>query len=269
MAQVRRTTKPRASWVPIADSEAMFSSGIRELDQLLGGGFRRGSMALVHVDATTEPTDWERLVAPAALNFLAQSNGVIAVLPSRTSPSEFRSHLTRWTSRRRFDTRVRVIDYVGEAEERPYVVPIQVPNPARPKTRGSERLAERTRAREMARMVAAERAVRGARSRMFLELVAFEMAELVAGAELASRMFLFGIKRTRSVGNLCLGLLRPGLGCGDAVRGMADVELRLHRTGRGLCLAGLRPAFPDHLIASEPDRGDPYVTLVPAPSPAT
>jgi GvpD gas vesicle protein len=244
------------TWTPIPNPTDRFSSGIPHFDQLLGGGFRHGSMALLHVDETVETRDWELLLTPTLLNFLYQSNGVMAVLPSRESPQKFRAYLTQWASRRLFDTRVRVIDYVGEDAGSPFVVGLQ----AKPGRNGPSNAG---RSKDIAKMQAAERAVRGARSRMFLELVAFEIGEMIAGPEAAAKMFLHGIKRTRSVGNLCLGLLRPGLVCGDAVRGMADVELTLHRNEAGLILRGIRPSFPDQLVGPDPRSGAPHVVLSP------
>ena len=248
-------------WNPIPDSDDRFSTGIMDFDRLLGGGFRRGSMALFHFDGTTGPVDRELLLTPTLLNFLRQSNGIIAVLPSRESPHEFRSRLTRWVSRRLFDTRVRVVDYIGEDPEAPYVVDLRgtgVP-------KGSAKSKKTDRAAHMEKMAKAETAARGARSRMFVELIAFEIMDMIVGSETASRMFLHGIKRTRAVGNLCLGILRPGVGCSDAVRGMADVEVTLHRGELGLELRGVRPAFPAHLVVPDPKQGDPHVAFLPAP----
>jgi GvpD gas vesicle protein len=249
-----------AAWSPIPDPADRFSSGIRDLDRLLGGGFARGSMALFHTDATTEIADHELLFTPLLLNFLHQSNGIMAVLPARQSPRQFRARLLPWVGRRRFDGRVRVIDYVGEDRDAPYVVNLQ------PKL-GVERtskagIAHRQKSIEMMR--AAELAVRGARSRMFVELVAFEIMEMLMGPQDAARMFFHGIKTTRTRGNLCLGILRPGLGCADAVRGMADVELALHHDELGLTVRGIRPTFPSHLAVVDLARGAPHVAFLPA-----
>jgi hypothetical protein len=249
----------RASWTAIPDSETRFSTGVPDFDRLLGGGFRRGSMALFSFDETVEPLDRELLFTPILLNFLYHSRGVIAVLPSRESPHSFRTHLTRWATRRRFDARVRVIDYAQEASEAPYVVHLR----ASASVENVARVRRARRAKDMAKMNTVETAVRGARSRMFLEMVAFEIAEMLFGADTATRMFFHGIKRTRSVGNLCLGVLRPGLGCSSAVRAMADVELSVHRGEGGLMIRGTRPSFPSHLVTVNEERGEPYLSLRP------
>jgi hypothetical protein len=261
MSARRVPRKSPSRWIALPDSEERFSTGIADLDRLLGGGFARGSMALFRVDETIGPADRELMLTPTLLNFLFHSNGVMAVLPARESPHGFRNHLTKWVGRRRFDTRVRVIDYVGEDTEAPYVVSLTGVR----KLRDAGSKHDRARSKELQKMVAAEKAVRGTRSKVFLEMVSFEIMDTIVGPEMAANMFLHGIKRSRIVGNLCLGIMRPGLGCTDAVRAMADAEFVLHRDDVGLTVRGIRPAFASHLVVPDPQRGEPYVSLIPSP----
>ena len=247
-ARVSDTRTP--AWEPVSDAEGQFSSGVPDLDRLLGGGYRRGSFVLVDADASVLPTDHTLLFAPTMLNFLHRSRGILAVLPARDSPHAFRSRMLAWVSRRLFDSRVRVVDYIGEDEEAPYVVSLK-------KSVG--------RTQAMQRMVHAESAVRGARGRPFLEFNALEVLETVVGSEKAARMYLFGMKRTREVGNLGVALLRPGLGCADAVRSFVDYELLASRTDLGLVLTGRRPAFGPHLVVPSSGDGGPHSHLVPTP----
>jgi hypothetical protein len=266
MAGTRGAKKTNGSWTPLPDTTERFSSGIPDFDRLLGGGYRRGAMTLFEVDGSVEPADRALLMSPTFLNFLYQSRGVLAVLPVRESPHEFRARLTQWVSRRRFDTRVRIVDYIGEDDEWPYVVTLkestrQVPahGPA-PRTPA----AKKARTDGMAKMVRAEVAVRGARTKPYVEAVAFEICDMLFGADTASRMFFHGIKRSRAVGNLALGILRPGVGCADAVRSMADAIVGLGRTELGVTVRGIRPAFPTHLAVVDPRLGAPHVSFLPA-----
>ena len=252
--------KPTAeSWTALPDTAERFSSGVAEFDRLLGGGFRRGSHVLFEVDDTVGPADRSLLFTPLLLNFLYQSRGVLAVLPSRETPHGFRTDLTRWVSRRRFDTRVRVVVYVDEDAEVPYVVDLSkmklTGTPAQTKKGGRD---------AMAKMVTAEKAIQGVRAKPFIELIAFEIADMLFGAETATRMFFHGIKRARIVGNLVVGVLRPGLTCADSVRGMADVVLGLHRSDLGVVVRGIRPVFPEHLVVVDSRLGIPHVTFLPA-----
>ena len=245
----REATEAENAWKPYADPPGMFSSGIPGLDQRLGGGLRTGSFLLVDVDESVLTADLRRFLFPTILNFLAQSRGMVAVLPARESPHEFRRAMLGPVSRRLFDSRVRIVDYVGEDDSAPYVTSLA--------PIGKNRKAA------MRKMVDAEKAASGARGRPFIELVAFEVFETLVGAETAGKMYFHGIKRARAVGNLCIGILRPGLACASGVRSMMDYELSLQRDTTGLRMTGLVPSFPTHLVLTDRQRGAPHVELVP------
>jgi hypothetical protein len=248
-------------WIPIDDPEGRYSTGIGELDRLLGSGFQRGSLALITMDEPVGLEDLDLLLFPTFLNKLYQSRGMIAMLPSRDSPRAFRTRLTRYVTRRRFDRRVRVVDYVGEDEGHPYVVNLNIGGDSVPPA--AQRKA-RTRATAM--KVEAERGIRGERRKPFIELTAFEVFESLLGTEKALQLFFQGIKRARQMQHLAIGLLGPGLSCAAAVRRMADTEFALHREEVGLIIRGIRPTFPGHVVIRDPRAGAPHVAFVPQPT---
>jgi hypothetical protein len=262
----RPAKESNGDWTPTPDTTERFSTGIPDLDRLTGGGYLRGAMTLFEVDGAIEPGDRALVMTPTYLNFLYQSRGVLAVLPARESPHDFRAHLTQWVSRRRFDTRVRIVDYIGEDEELPYVVSLK--SSARHRRGNGRQKTPADEARDakgdMAKMDVAEKAVRGARTKPFMETVAFEIGDMLFGPEVATRMFFHGIKRSRIVGNLALGILRPGVGCAEAVRGMADIVVALGRNELGVTVRGIRPTFPLHLAVINPRLGAPHVSFLPA-----
>jgi len=249
-------------WDAIPDPEGLYSTGIPDFDRILGGGFKRGSLALFEMDETVGQEDLDLLLFPTILNLLYQSRGVIAVLPSADSPHSFRSRMSRFVTRRRFDNRVRVVDYVGEDEGPAYVVSLKGfhfdPKHARAKN-------PKTVAADMAKMEAAEKAAQGHRRKSFLELNAIEVADTLAGGAEASRMFLYGVKRARSVGNLVIGLLSPGVQCAPVVRRMADTKFSLHRDPVGLIIRGLRPSFPTYVVTEDQAAGPPHAVFIPRP----
>lgn len=260
MPRPARTDANADGWKPIPDPEGRYSTGITDFDRLLGGGFQRGSVALFGMDETVRTEDLDLLLVPTFLNFLYHSRGIIAVLPSRDSPHDFRSRLTRFVTRRRFDSRVRVVDYVGEDEGHSYVVNLKK----------VDETAHTPNSREIkvaiAKMVKAEKAAAGSRQKPFLELTAFEVFETLMGTDEALRMYFHGIKRVRMIGNLGIGLLGPGLGCGPGVRRMVDTEFDLHRDDVGLVVRGIRPSFPGHVVTVSSTSGLPHVAFVPRPA---
>jgi GvpD gas vesicle protein len=257
-----KPTKKVDEWKPLPDPEGRYSSGIADFDRLLGGGFLRGSFALFSFDESVGLDDLDLLLFPTLLNILYHSRGIIAVLPSRDSPHDFRARMTRYVTRRRFDSRVRVVDYVGEDVGPPYVVSLNqdgvLPDPTRkdPKARKAA----------IRKMVEAERVVQGGRKKTFVEMVAFEVFETLMGVDKATQMFFYGMKRTRSIGNLGIGLLGPGLRCAGGVRRMADTEFELHRDDVGLIIRGVRPPFSSCVVTGDLQRGPPHVAFVPRPA---
>lgn len=258
-----KVAKSPTGWKPIPDTEDRFSSGIPDFDRLLGGGFKRGSLALFVTDETVELEDLDLLTFPTYLNSLYQSRGIVAVLPARDSPHEFRTRLTRFVTRRRFDTRVRVFDYVGEDEGLSYVANMKGSNADSDSLRPRPDPKARKRAMEMA--VATEKTAQGGRGRPFVESVAFEVFDTLMGSENAAKLFFQGIKRTRQLGNLGIGFLGPGLGCAAAVRRMVDTEFSLRRDDVGLILRGVRPSFPSVVVTEDAVAGRPHVAFVPRP----
>ena len=242
-----------AGWNPIPDPEGRYSTGIADFDRLLDGGFQRGSYVLYDIDETVTTEDLDLLLFPTFLNALYQSRGLIAMLPSRDSPHDFRARLTRYVTRRRFDSRVRIPEYVGEDKGPPYVVSLDINGP-------------KARAKATAKMVAAEKAVQGGRKKSWLEFTAFEIFDTLMGSEAATKLFFWGIKRSRMLGNLGIGLLGPGLGCAAGVRRMADAEFELQRNAVGLVIRGVHPSFSSYLVTGDLHAGSPHVVFVPQPS---
>jgi hypothetical protein len=255
MPERRKSSKISVNWKPVIDPDGRYSSGVPDFDRLLGGGFKRGSLALFTMDESVGLEDLDLLLFPTYLNFLYQSRGILAVLPSRDSPHDFRARLTRFTTRRRFDTRVRVIDYIGEDHGLSYVVNLAdaEANPLQKKA-------------AVARVVAAERQVQGHRKHPFIELHAFEVFDTLMGSEKALKMWYYGVKRARHMRNLVIGLLGPGLGSAAGVRRMADSEFALHRDEVGLLVHGVRPSFSSFVVTEDASAGRPHVAFVPRPA---
>ncbi|HTT26410.1 MAG TPA: hypothetical protein VMH90_05565, partial [Thermoplasmata archaeon] len=180
-------------------------------------------------------------------NFLTQGRGMIAVLAAGESHEKLRNTLVKHTPPHAFDTRVRIADYTANETEESYIVP----------------MARYGRDDAMRAMVTAEKAARGPENKPFLEYTAFDTLESLMGDQLAIRMYFNGVQRTKLVGNLGIGLLKPGLLVSSEILNMMDTYFRIINIDNAPCLYGIRPRTTIYSISVDPDKGAPHAKLTP------
>jgi hypothetical protein len=230
---------------PIPESPGYFSSGISDLDALLGGGYRPGRVVAVVGDDTVRGEDFFLLGLPPLLNFLALDRGAIAVPPAGVPADQVRARAIQFLSSSTFDARARVIDYTAVQASGTWMVP----------------MGRYGRDEAMHAMVAAERTVAGNPRSPFVELMALDTMEGIVGAETAVRMFFNGIQRTKAIGNLGLVWARSTSVARDAITGMADDYFALTREGEGVVVRGIRPAFEARAIVWAESHGALTISL--------
>ena len=234
-------------WYPVPDPERYYSTGIPDFDNLLGGGFRRGSYNAFEVDVNVGIDDYNMLFIPTFLNFLSQSRGIIAVLAAGESHEKLRERLIRQVPGHVFDARVRVADYSAQESEYSYIVP----------------MARFGRDEALRAMVAAEKAVRGPENRPFIEYTAFDTLESLMGDQVAVRLYFHGVQRAKNVGNLGIGLIKPGLLIASEILNMMDTYFRIINIDNAPCVYGIRPRTTIHALSVDQEKGMPHVRLTP------
>ncbi|MCI4348706.1 MAG: hypothetical protein L3J93_00580 [Thermoplasmata archaeon] len=234
-------------WRPVSDPERFYSTGIPDFDRLLEGGFRRGSFNAFEIDMNVGIDDYYMLFTPTFLNFLTQSRGIIAVLAAGESPEKLRDTLVRQTAPNVFDQRVRIVDYTASETEESYIVP----------------MAHYGREEATQVMVTAEKAVRGPQQKPFLEYTSFDTLESLMGDQVAIRMYFHGVRRTKLVGNLGIGLLKPGLLVASEILNMMDTYFRVTNIDNAPCIYGIRPRTTIYSISYDPQAGSPHAKLTP------
>jgi KaiC/GvpD/RAD55 family RecA-like ATPase len=238
---------PAPLWRPVADPERYYSTGIPDFDGILGGGFRRGSFNAFEIDVNVGIEDYYMLFTPTFLNFLAQGRGIVAVLAAGESHEKLRDTMSRYTPPHLFNSRVRIADYTAQETDEAYIVPMA-------------RLAreEATRA-----MVAAEQAARGPENQPFIEYTAFDTLESLMGDQVAIRLYFHGVQHAKLVGNLGIGLLKPGLLVSSEILNMMDTYFRIINIDNAPCIYGVRPRTPIYSFSIDPELGPPHAKLTP------
>jgi hypothetical protein len=224
----RKAPPPPVPWRTVPEAPGFFSSGIRDIDTLFGGGLRVGSVVAVEGDPSVYADDSLLLGLPAILNFLTLGRGALVVPPAGVTARRFVERVLRHIPTELVESRLRVIDYSTVETAGAWHVPMA--------RFGS-------RAEAMRAMIRAEKAVRGPAQGPYVEVDAADTLENLMGAETALRMMAHGLPRIKEVGNLGLVWVRSQSGTSTAVAGMGDRYLVLARQQGVLMLKGIRPSF--------------------------
>ncbi len=245
----RPETGPAAPkpWKAIPDTERHFSTGIPDFDALLGGGYKRGSYNGFEIDVQVSIDDYYLLFAPTFMNFLARGGGILGVLSGGESPEKLRELLTQHIPTQTFDDRVRITDYFATEAKAPYILPM---------LRAGREEAQRT-------LQGAERAVRGGEGKPFIEYTGFDTLEYLQGDQLAIKSLFMGVERTKIMGDLGIGLLKPGLLVTSEMINMMDTYFRIVNIDNSPCVYGIRPRTMVYAMSVDTEKGPPHARLTP------
>jgi KaiC/GvpD/RAD55 family RecA-like ATPase len=235
------------AWKTIPDPEKYYSTGIPDFDQLLGGGYRRGSFNAFEIDVNVGIDDYYMLLVPVFLNFLGHSRGMTAILAAGETPEKLRAEITRRTPAHLFDTRVRIADYTASETDESYIVPM---------ARYGREEAQRA-------MLTAEKAAKGPEHKPIIEYTGFDTLESLMGDQTAIKMYFYGVQRAKLAGNLGIGLLKPGLLMSSEILNMMDTYFRIVNIDSAPCVYGIRPRTRLYAMSPDPEKGTPYTRLIP------
>ena len=118
-------------WKPIQNSVLYYSTGVEDLDRMLGGGYPRGSICTLDLGEELPGGVLELLARPTICNFLMQGDGVVSVPVGWRSPKQLAKYVKPYVSKDRFNRLYRVVRYRGAAEGRlePYEVTLPSDRP--------------------------------------------------------------------------------------------------------------------------------------------
>ncbi len=211
-------------WNSIEDSTYYFSTGITTLDDILGGGYRKGSYNVIEVADNVTSEEYLSIIRPIILNFIGLNRGVIAVLPGGDHPESFRNDFTRFIDNKLFDKYMRIADYFSPESNNPYIISLGVGREEAIK-RWAETVSE----------------LRADDNKPILDFTGFDTLEYTRGESIAIRELLNGVASTKVSKDLGLGIIKPGLKLTQGIKNMADTYLRILDICKCCCIYGLKP----------------------------
>lgn len=234
-------------WACIPDTAAHYSTGTKDLDDLLSGGYRKGSYNVIEVAENVTTEEYYSLVRPVLLNFVGHGRGAIVVLPGGDQAEMLRDDMTRFMDKGIFDKYVQIADYFIQDTKKPYVMALG--------TRNKEEALRNWRT--------VLQTLRGAENRPIMDLAGFDTLEYLRGNDIAIRDLFNTVGRIKISEDVGIGILKPGLKLTQEIMNMSDTYIRIVDIDNSCCMYGVNPHTIVYAITPDPIKGLPHVRLNP------
>ena len=232
-------------WEPVDAPDDKYSTGTEDLDELLDGGFEAGSYNVFEVQENVSNEEYLSVIRPIFLNFLAKDRGVMSVLEGGTHPENLKDDLTRFVSGDIFNRKFRIVDHLSTTTDKPYKLALAGKNQSQYQEIYNETIRE----------------LRGDEAQGILDYTGLDTIEYMQGGEIAVKRLLNAVANTKNSNDLGIGILKPGLNLSQEIMNMADNYFVLLSINKTPCIYGVKPKTGLYAIATDSEKGSPYIQL--------
>ena len=234
-------------WATIPDSDKSYSTGTKDLDDLLGGGYSAGSYNVIEVDENVSNEEYHSIVVPILLNFIAQDKGIFAVLSGGDHAETLRKDLESFLPPGHFEGHVRIADYFTPKSDSPYIMAL-----------GGKKMEE-----SLKIWNSNKEFLRGSENKPVMDFTGFDTVEYLKGGTLAIQDLLNAVAKIKISEDLGIGILKPGLRLTQEIMNMADTYLKIITIDKCPCIFGVKPKTLIYGIVNDLERGTPNIKLIP------
>jgi len=248
--EARAVQRPKR-FEPIPDSATHFSTGSRDLDRVLNGGYPRGGLVLVEIGREVSMAEYGLVLAPTAVNFVSQGRAVMAVPTAGVDAARvLRACHAYGLSRDETRSLLRVAEqHEPEGNQnRPYIMALEAETPEE----------------GYSRWVETRRKLRRGTGQPVLEVVGIDTLEAVFGEAAALSVVQRGATGARREGNLAVVLSKPGMErITQRAANASEVHLKLTKEHGALLLLGVKPRTGLYVVEPDVSRGYPLPRITP------
>ena len=258
MVETRMTVPTKAQkWRPIPPTESAVSSGSEDLDRALGGGFPRGTYAVLEVDTNVSLGEMRLFTHGMIMNFLSQKEGVLFLPAGGADAKEIVARIQPYLDGE-------ALKFLRIAEElKPEEAPsrqLEVP-PYVVLLKGGRNNIDVDSYALFDAVTELKRMTEGGPT---LRIMGYDTMESKY-AEIPDKLYNeigFAVMRTKAAGDLTVGIARPTLGILPKVLDMVDWHLRLWRTDDTLIFQGVKPLTRPYAVQCDCSKGFPRAKLI-------
>jgi KaiC/GvpD/RAD55 family RecA-like ATPase len=234
-------------WKFIPDTPTHYSTGIENLDAILGGGYTVGSYNVIEVDENVSTEEYYAIIRPILLNFISQKKGIFAVLTGGDHAESVKKDIVRFIPLEQFEKHVRIADYFSPRSDAPYVMALG--------TRNKDELVRIWKSNQ--------EMLRGPENRPIIDFAGFDTLEYLQGGGVAIKQLLDAVAKIKISKDIGIGVLKPGLKLTQEIMNMADTYLKIIDVCKCPCIYGIKPKTMIYGIVNDEEKGAPHIKLEP------
>ncbi|MBD6955141.1 MAG: hypothetical protein F9Y92_00625 [Thermoplasmatales archaeon] len=228
-------------------NEGIFSTGIRDLDRLLGNGLNPSSFLTVELGKDISMDELRLLFRPIFLNFLYNGIGIFMVPLGGWNAIRLEKDLTRFIDAESFRKRVRYIDYTAEETNIPFVVAAG--------SRDEQQVNQR--------LLKALLDLTSMENRSVLHFIGTDTMEYIKGTETSIKELFNMAQLIKSSSDVAILTVRESQSLKNEIINISDYYIKLVEIENVPFIYGIKPRIVYHAIQVDRNRGFPNVTLVP------
>ncbi len=235
---------------PLPDLPEKFSTGSRELDDLLDGGYPKGSTVLLEIGRNVSILQYYLILLPTYWNFLAKGAGVIVIPSSGVDHNiVWKRSLESGLSKDSLNRQLRICSFKSPAtKEGPYMFEIEGRSIDEDYQRCLDIVAE----------------LQKETRRPLLCIVGVDRLLANYGTNDTVKVLNSSATLTRESGGLLFLVLKPGYPrVSEILNAFAEIHLKMIQKHGALLLYGLKPRIRLHFVEMETTKGYPLPRLIP------
>lgn len=234
------------SWPVVGDNGERVSTGIVDLDRMLGGGLEKGTIALIELGEGI-PTSLTRSIESALVaNFISQDRGALWIPSRKESPGGAKTLMAKMVDPGRFEERVRIPIAASQlgVTESGATLPVE----------GEDASADLN-------WKTVEYSFREAQ-RPILSLMGFDTVESIYGPAIMDQLMghLGAIKQNRGI---FVAVTSPSVRSTERLADLANVRLMVDRIGGTIVFYGKEPFTECHAVSLERRESGGGISLTP------
>ncbi len=213
-------------WIPILDDPRHFSSGIPDLDKMLGGGFPRGSIVSVEIGEGVSQRWYPLVVYTTLFNFLSHERHAFSIPPDLRDSKSIRLWTRPFIDKRVFDDYSHVFEKQVEQEdqEKPYIVTLNGKNILRD-----------------FEIIQKKRKEVKKQKKPILFIIGYDTLEYNYGYNEIPQMLTNFIPLVKAGGDLSINITKNGLESTRLLANLSDIHLKIINWHNNYLLYGIKP----------------------------